>query len=823
MRFDSITIRDFHPFREVNLDLNAIEGTVIAVTGGNGAGKTTLIELLAAGIERSCPTRGSLASLARSKNATLEVGFTNGKSHVLRHVVDGESNKGESFVFDHGKPVLHDTKVTTFDKWAAIHLPKPDVLYASTFGVQGAGGFLGMTVGERKSVLLRALGIEQLEAMAKRARERKVVANAEHGAIVVQRDSLAARMVSVATARSLLAEAETEVKAATDRRVACQAELDDVNLLATSALERAAEARRIAETRADLTERIKTAHRRIADFDERIANNRALLRDRAEIEAADQEASSLESAIALLDRDLAKAEALVASQKERFDAALRDEQDAASAVRSSLDAEKAARARVAEITTFEAEAAQLGTLRSEREAAALALLHKETELGEVGKQIDAAIALSSNTSEVRILGLRGALSHIAEGVDHPEEKAVIAITLDDERVAEAAGAPALLAGLRAKRDELVTEIAAMRRALEATDRKIANATRAADRVSAMPEAKAALDQAREASGLAQERYARVFSARQDVERDAAEDPTVEPRKAVTAARTKLASLKPLLDMRVRLAGAEARIQELEADRVGIEAERTDLDARLAALPLVTDDASAIRLRVEEAKAKVSSAVASVDEATAKLAVRKMDLVAAERDAEELATLDARATAARVEVDDWNRLADDLGRDGLQALEIDAAGPQLSAVVNDLLRACAGSRWTVEIAMEKELASGKGTAEGCEVLVTDNATGSRVEARLLSGGQKVIVGEAVSLALALLASQRSGSDGVTLVRDESGAALDAENTRGYVPMLRRAAAIAGAKKVLVVTHSDLVVEMCDAQIRVADGTATVLPT
>lgn len=823
MRFDSITIRDFHPFREVQLDLNAIDGTVIAVTGRNGAGKTTLMELLAAGIERSCPTRGSLASLARSKSATLEVGFTNGKSHVLRHVVDGESNKGESFVFDGGKPVLPDTKVTTFDKWASVHLPKPDVLYASTFGVQGAGGFLEMTAGERKSILLRALGIEQLEAMAKQARERKSVADAGYRAIVDQRASLAARKVSVATAQDILREAEAQAAAAAEARAARQADLDDANLLATSSLERAAEARRIAETRADLTMRLSTSTRRLGDIDERLGNNRAVLRDRAEIEAAAAEEASLSETATNIERDVAKAEAILASNKERADAAAREERYASDALRAALDAEKAARARVADLMAFEDEAATVDALRARLEQTDKEIHLSERSLTDIDAAIEQARELVAKSSDMRIVGLRGALTEIASGTESPTTTASAAISEDDARAAEVAATPGRILELQDGRAKKVVaqKQQAADRALD--DRRLNAALRAADRVRDLPAAKEALEQAKAALKAAEERYSGALTARQDVERSAVVDLTAVPRAELARVRSRLAALKPLLDMRIPLAGAEVRIAELEADRAVLAAERADLEQRLAALPEASDDTSAIRARVDEAKARFAAAVAAVDESTAKLAVRRMELVAAERDAAELEALDAKVAEARLEVDDWHRLSEDLGRDGLQALEIDAAGPQLTSVVNDLLRACAGSRWTVEIAMEKALASGRGTTEGCEVLVTDNTTGARVEARLLSGGQKVIVGEAVSLALALLASQRSGSDGVTLVRDESGAALDAENTRGYVAMLRRAAAIAGARKVLVVTHSDLVVDMCDAQILVADGTATVLPT
>lgn len=77
-------------------------------------------------------------------------------------------------------------------------------------------------------------------------------------------------------------------------------------------------------------------------------------------------------------------------------------------------------------------------------------------------------------------------------------------------------------------------------------------------------------------------------------------------------------------------------------------------------------------------------------------------------------------------------------------------------------------------------------------------------------------EADALALSMLACRRAGVERPTLVRDESGAALDPANSRHYVSMLRRAADLVGADRVLVVSHSPEVQELCDERIEVGHG-------
>ena len=87
------------------------------------------------------------------------------------------------------------------------------------------------------------------------------------------------------------------------------------------------------------------------------------------------------------------------------------------------------------------------------------------------------------------------------------------------------------------------------------------------------------------------------------------------------------------------------------------------------------------------------------------------------------------------------------------------------------------------------------------------------AETCSGGEKTILGEAISLALSTLACRRSGVDRPTLVRDESGAALDADKAVAYVAMLRRAAEMIGADRVLLVSHAPKVQALCDARVEV----------
>jgi len=176
MRLRSIRVRNLGPFRDFSADLTTLpeEAKLVAVTGPNGAGKSTLLELWTGGaLFRECRTRGSLASLATSRDASLEVCLDNGQPWTVRHTVDSIYGKGESVALDASGATATDSgKVRDFDRWAERHLPRPELLYSSQVLAQGSGGFLDLKPGDRKATVLRLLGVERLETMAKAARER---------------------------------------------------------------------------------------------------------------------------------------------------------------------------------------------------------------------------------------------------------------------------------------------------------------------------------------------------------------------------------------------------------------------------------------------------------------------------------------------------------------------------------------------------------------------------------------------------------------------------------------------------------------------------
>lgn len=811
MRLESIRLRGFWPFvDELSLDLSKTEG-LIAVCGANGAGKSTFLELWGPGaFYRKTPTRGTLGARATSSDALLEARVVNGKAWTITHTVDPSNGKGESFVLDaNNEPAFDSAKKRAFDRWSLDHLPPPELLFAGMFQAQGSAGFLGMGRTERMNVILRAIGCERYERLAKLAREREA---AELAKLHVTNERLtdeAARAKPVANAQAELLERTAGV-------AKCE---DGMNLArkwlvsARAEAETAREARRAydgaIQARAALAARIESLLTQEGELFERVANNRAVLTDADQIRAAFARVAKIETEMT----DLARAEQLDEQARQAAGREAEAHQRSAAAA-DGRAAEARARAdrmrkRLAEMPSAAAAAEALPKAIAEADDYARGVEVFETGLEAFRSQRVAG-------AEDRIEALRVGLDTISSKVWLLEEcqtHADLTLRTDDDSVDRARTLPEAIrnteAQIRSARDRAA--VAERRRSdLE----RLASTLPEFDRIDAdIAEAE------RSASAAEQEASTESLAAKAALSRARELARRIQEHgEAFRAAREATAEATPLARRAQPLANAEARLLELEPQLEALRKQRAELEEQLSATPepgILPPPAPELAA-FEEALARAEHGARAAHG----------EFVLAERALQE--ALDASARISALELDragietelaDWSRLAADLGRDGIQAAEVDSVGTELTEVVNDLLRECHGNRFTVRIDTQRTGAKGQ-VIEECGVTVIDSVAGREAEGSTFSGGEKVIIGEALSLALSMLACRRMGAEGATLVRDESAAALSPENVRAYVAMLRRAQKQVGARNILFVCHSLEAQELADARITIADGRVTL---
>lgn len=783
MRFDKIRLKGLGPFsQETVVDIDAAPGLLVAVTGDNGAGKSTLLEMLGGALFRGTQTRGSLKDLATERGAYVEVSCVNGSPWTIRQTMDCVSGKGESTVLDEsGAPALETSKVSDFDAWAAGHLPSEQVLYASTLAAQGSEGFLSMKPVDRKDVLTRILGIDHLEGLAKAAREK-------HRGDRDEYRIMEARCVDL---RALGGDVD-----------ALTAEVDGAHVLALTAEEELADVRAQAEHGAE-RDRVAQALR---EQEATVEQLRTQLRG---IDAQLSNADAIRDAD-LADKALGQSIAMLSTLEAEQTAEERRLRDVRSGHEAQWRREVAFRDRARE-AIIDADAVLDD--RGRIEGATVALVALQALRVDVVSALSGATAALNELQAARADGVDELLAVATSGLrgvvvsgSLEEAHGLARGSLDDidGRRRDADAMPAKVQAARAEVDGLAARVshidadidranavAVLAHRLEAAERSRADAAAALD------SAVAQIEEAVEAGKSVAEEGKR-----------AAEE-LAGTRAAIGKAREEQRALAPLVAQTDELAAATGRRDALEERMPEAVSKLNELAAALAALP----EASATVADVTEVERVLRARRQAVTQAEGALA-------RAQEVSGKLGSLELQRVGLELTMEAWAKLAKDLGRDGLQAVLIDAAGPELTAIVNDLLHSCVGPRWSVAIETTRLSADGKREIEGLHVRVLDTEQGRDAMVETYSGGERVLLGEAVSLGLATMACRSAGLDGVTLVRDESGAALDASNAEAYVAMLRRAADIIGASKVLLVSHSEEVQQLADSRLHVANGRVEV---
>ncbi len=183
----------------------------------------------------------------------------------------------------------------------------------------------------------------------------------------------------------------------------------------------------------------------------------------------------------------------------------------------------------------------------------------------------------------------------------------------------------------------------------------------------------------------------------------------------------------------------------------------------------------------------------------------------------LVQVEAELGAARTEMDDYNYLARVFGPDEIQLCEIQAAGPQVSTLANALLEGCFDNKFEIRFRTQRPKADGKGMVDDFDVEVRNKNLDRTCLVDELSGGQFVLVNEAVNLGIAIYnMRQGEGNRYETLFRDETVGALDAANGKEYVRMLRRAMDLGAFHQVIFICHTPLVWELADQVLSVCGG-------
>lgn len=780
------TFHNIGPFKHWTLDVEDKRG-VVALVAPNGTGKSTAVELaLLGGPYRAMRTQGTLKGRATARDAYVESHITHGAPYTIKQFVDPLSkSSGEAIVLDAaGEPLWEGTKVSIYDEWARQTLLDDDVYLAGPFCAQKDDGLVSMKSSERIAVVLRAIGVARLERMAKAAGKRASKASDAFQALVTRIADARGGVCSVndaaealERARDAARDADAAVLAAKQALAARQQQAADhaVNRASREAAEK--HLATLVEQRDAAQARAAAAERALAEASAILVDEQAIREAATRLPAAELELADLRGAWAAADAGVR--------------GALDPWRDGAARRAAALKRAAAARTRLADESAILEAVAGLPAARAAADAARAARAAAE-EVRVAFQKRDKV------TDTARIAGLRAGLEEVADSeISDAKAAAERALRADDQAETDAVELPKQLAGAETALSFASERLAQAERCLAETERL---AARELD-----------LAPARADLAAAQQELDELFSS-QAVAVISALARALERARLAAAGKAKADELAPLRTLAARLPALEtarARIDELEPQGFADQAQAMRLTAEIAEIEKVEGAADLGEPPdVAGAERELAGTERAAKDSAAAVARAEQTLARAEETAARVAALEAERDAVAAELADWTRLELDLGRKGIQSAEVDSAGPELTELANALLHKCHGPQFTVMVETQRLSEDGKKVLEECTIRVIDSVKGTDKDISEHSGGEGVILGIAMRLALAMMASRRAGISDFTIVCDESGAALDPDNNRAFVAMLRHAIAVTGARHVLLVSHSEEVHKMCD---------------
>ncbi len=855
-----LTLSGFLSYRDpAELDFTTFDLACIA--GANGAGKSSILDAITWALfgqarkrdDSIINTQSELASVAlifsyegdlyriqrakpRGKTATLEfqialhnLGAGPGirDQEVLSHAASGELT---------WKPLTeHSLRATQRRIEEALHLDYETFTNASFFLQGKADQFTQQRPGDRKRILASILGLETWETYRKRAVERRKAVEAEIASLDGRLAEITAELDEEQTRKAHLAELEEELEQLVQRRAAQEEVVENIQRVLASLEEQ----RKLVDA---LGRQLEPLQQRREELDQRIEARQA------EKESLTQTLSQAEAIEAAYQAWLAVRDEL--ARWEEIAGQFRQHEKRREEPRMAIETERAR--LIQEKKTLETRQIAIEQERSSR----VELQSQITALQQAIAPLEEAVR-DGKSLEAELVSAQEALA--TAQAENPRLKAEMEeLKARIDQLEETEGATCPLCGQPLQPEErqaLIKELSAQGKALG--DRYRANKKLLAEARQRVAALKSQLTErsAQERDLLAQQQRLHQLVSR--LEQITTQIEAWEEREAprlqeirtcleqadfAPEARARLAEIDAELKAigydaaehdRIRAAEREMRNAEeafhalgraraaldpLQRELAGLEAERSKLSEQLAQQEQAYQQVRSRLQAAEERLPDVQKARRELFDIQARENRLRMEVGAARQKVLVLDDLKARREALEADRQSlaqkagrYQQLERAFGKDGVPALLIEQALPQIENQANRLLDRLSNGTMSVRFVTQREYKDKKRAdlRETLDIQILDSA--GRRDYEMFSGGEAFRVNFAIRLALSEVLAQRAGARLQTLIIDEGFGSQDEVGRQRLIEAIntiRRDFA-----KILVITHIESLKEAFPTRIEV----------
>ncbi len=195
---------------------------------------------------------------------------------------------------------------------------------------------------------------------------------------------------------------------------------------------------------------------------------------------------------------------------------------------------------------------------------------------------------------------------------------------------------------------------------------------------------------------------------------------------------------------------------------------------------------------------------------------------------EIVKLNGEIEALSKDISEWQLL--EAAMEGITTLEIDDAGPAVTAITNDILLSCYGPRFSVKIKTQDEKAKGGDMKEVFDIIVFDaehiDAEPEGKSLSVTSGGEETWLDDSITRGISLFNASREGKRYETLFSDEKDGRLTEANRKKFMAVKRKVMELGDFACEFFISHTTEIQEMADAIIDlnalVVEGEANASP-
>lgn len=840
---EKLTISGFLSYQEpTEIDFSGLH--VACITGQNGAGKSAMLDAITWALfgEARRSDDSVINDVVENKTAKVDFEFIYEDTayRVSRQKTRGKSTIAELFVLDPlsgSWKAMTEKRVTDTNKKIrdTLHMDYKTFINASFFLQGKADQFTGQNATERKKVLGTILNLEVWEEYKNRAAEkRKKVENQISGLDISVREAeneLAeepARRARLAEVEEQLGNAETRQKTAELRWEAANEKMTALGQMKNY----------FEQKQRDTQQRLRQIQNDRQELD-KLKQSYTLLKARLEhaeeIEQQYNELGSLRTRIEAFTRAAQQLHGLESERNEILHRISMEEQRLRGEQRHlALEAQNIEK----ELSKRDTLAADQQRLESQiRQYASVTASRSETEKkrDEIHKQGDILngrllfIENQTNDISARLEKLRNAPSGICPTCGQEMDEIHRAEHVAElEQSLQKAKAEHLL--IINNRGTLRTQYTALNKQVQELIQKENELTGMKVRLESIAESLAGLNS--KYADWEQNGKLRLASLEDTLR---SKSYCQSEQQSLLAVEEKIVSLaydreahEKAIARSKALAGAEQRYQDLISSRSRIEPLEQNIHSREAHLEEDSGQLRELQKDLQEAEAAYTRAKADMPDLPAADRERKEALQEVNRlhieegKARQLvSSLDGirirlkqyndSLTEKRALAERYKTLEKAFGKDGIPALLIEQAIPEIEEQANDLLQQLSNGNMTVHLITQGEYKGRRDDVkETLEILISD-PYGVR-EYEMFSGGEAFRINFSLRLALSRMLAQRAGSRLQTLVIDEGFGSQDDEGRA------RLAEAITTVQKdfekILVITHLSELKETFPARIEVS---------